>query len=212
MSDWETLRGQVRAGLNIMLSGIPWWTTDIGGFHGGRPDDPGFRELLVRWFQYGLFCPLFRLHGVREPRSTEPYFTGAANEVWSFGEEAYGIITGLLALRERLRPYIMEQMALASERGLPPMRPLFFDYPADQACADIEDEFLFGGDVVAAPVLHPGARERRVYLPGAASWLDAWTGKAARSGEWFQAEAPLQRIPVYAREGAPVLSAFRQGD
>ena len=97
-SSFESMRNQLAAGLNMGIAGIPWWTTDIGGFHGGYPDDPEFRELLVRWFQYGTFCPVMRLHGDREPHS-EPLGTkggricpsGADNEVWSFGEEAYEI-------------------------------------------------------------------------------------------------------------------------
>src|SRR5581483_912094 len=129
----------VRAGLNIGLSGIPWWTTDIGGFYGGEPESPAFRELLIRWFQYGTFCPLFRLHGYRvaEPGESTMLSTGGPNEVWSFGDEAYEIIKDLLFLRERLRPYIREQMQLAHEKGIPPMRPLFFDFPKDEACASL---------------------------------------------------------------------------
>ena len=114
-STFEALGAQVRAGLNIGLSGIPWWTTDIGGFHGGDPESPYFRELIVRWFQYGVFCPLFRLHGMRQP--TVGWDAGGPNEVWSFGDEAYAIIRDLLFLRERLKPYILAQMAAAAETG-----------------------------------------------------------------------------------------------
>ena len=128
-STFEALAAQVRAGLNIGLSGIPWWTSDIGGFHGGDPESPYFRELIVRWFQYGVFCPLFRLHGMRQP--TIGWDAGGPNEVWSFGDEAYAIIRDLLFLRERLKPYILAQMAAAAETGAPPMRPLFFDFPDD---------------------------------------------------------------------------------
>lgn len=173
-STFEVLAEQVRAGLNIGLSGIPWWTTDIGGFHSGDPRTPYFRELIVRWFQYGVFCPLFRLHGVRQPAGDK---SGSDNEVWSFGEQAYPIITGILNLRERLRPYIMEQMRAAHEHGTPPMRPLFFDFPADAECAAVEDQFMFGPDILVAPVVEEGQRQRRVYLPAGASWTDAWTGE-----------------------------------
>ena len=114
-STFEALAAQIPAGLNIAISGIPWWTTDIGGFKGGDPSSPYFRELVVRWFQFGVFCPLFRLHGVREPGPlVGSEQTGAPNEVWSFGDEAYGIIREQLAIRERLRPYVMDQMATAS--------------------------------------------------------------------------------------------------
>lgn len=199
-STFEALQAQVRAGLNMGLSGIPWWTSDIGGFRGGDPSTPYFRELIVRWFQYGAFCPLFRLHGHRQPNSSD--FNGAPNEVWSFGEEAYEIIAELLRLRERLRPYIMEQMKQAHTKGTPPMRPLFFDSYHDPTCFAIEDEFMFGPDLLVAPVLHEGARSRQVYLPDGSTWTDAWSGVSLRGGQWNAADAPLCRIPLYLRDGA----------
>jgi alpha-D-xyloside xylohydrolase len=195
-STFEALQDQVRAGLNIALSGIPWWTTDIGGFFDGDPDSPYFRELIVRWFQYGVFCPLFRLHGYRLPEGSK---TGGPNEVWSFGERAYEIITGLLSLRERLRPYIMEQMQLAHEKGTPPMRPLFFDLPDDDGCIGVDDQFMFGPDLLVAPVLHQRARSREVYLPAGTSWTNPWTEETLEGGQWVTADAPLDRIPVYLR-------------
>jgi alpha-D-xyloside xylohydrolase len=206
-STFEALQAQVRAGLNMGLSGIPWWTTDIGGFRGGDPATPYFRELIVRWFQYGVFCPLFRLHGHRQPNGTD--FSGAPNEVWSFGEEAYAIIADQLKLRARLRPYIMAQMRLAHATGAPPMRPLFFDFHNDPACFEIEDQFLFGPDLLVAPVLCDGARSRRVYLPAGAAWADVWSGVEHAGGHWVIAEAPLDRIPLYLRDGArlPILAS-----
>ncbi|HEX3788728.1 MAG TPA: TIM-barrel domain-containing protein [Pseudonocardiaceae bacterium] len=202
---WESLRTQVRAGLNVAMSGIPWWTTDIGGFHGGDPDSPVFRELIVRWFQYGAFCPLFRLHGFRDPRMPlGEEMTGGPNEVWSFGDEAYARITAVLALRERLRPYLAAQMRTAHETGLPPMRPLFVDHPADVTAWSVEDEFLLGPDVLVAPVLYPGTSTREVYLPVGALWVDAWTGISYEGGSTVRVDAPLDQIPVFLRDGAEV--------
>lgn len=202
-STFEALQVQVRAGLNMALSGIPWWTTDIGGFYGGDIESPSFRELIIRWFQYGVFCPIFRLHGYRNPERdvTSMIDTGGPNEVWSFGEQAYTIIKDLLFLRERLRPYISQQMRLAQEKGIPPMRPLFFDFPADDRCYAIEDQFLFGPDLLVAPILSEGARSREVYLPVGTNWTDAWSGQLIAGGEQITAVAPLERIPVYMREG-----------
>jgi alpha-D-xyloside xylohydrolase len=204
-STFEDLRRQIPAGLNIGLSGIPWWTTDIGGFKNGDITSPSFRELIVRWFQFGVFCPVFRLHGIREPGTmVGSEQTGAPNEVWSFGDEAYAIIRQLLFLRERLRPYVMEQMRVAHETGLPPMRPLFLDFPADPVSWETEDQFLFGSDVLVAPVVTEGARERRVYLPagpGGTTWQDAWTGAEYQGGGWITAPAPLDTIPVFLRAG-----------
>jgi alpha-D-xyloside xylohydrolase len=204
-STWEDLQQQVRAGLNIALSGIPWWTTDIGGFFGGEIDTPYFQELIVRWFQYGAFCPLFRLHGWRNsslahPETCDPT-RGGPNEVWSFGERAGGIIRELLFLRERLRPYLMQQMRLASAKGTPPMRPLFFDFAADEKCAAVDDQFMFGPDLLVAPVLHAGVTKRKVYLPAGVEWTDAWTGKKFPGGRTVVAAAPLDKIPLYLKNG-----------
>jgi alpha-D-xyloside xylohydrolase len=201
-STFEDLRRQISAGLNIGLAGIPWWTTDIGGFKNGDINDPSFRELIVRWFQFGVFSPVFRLHGIRQPGTMiGSEQTGAGNEIWSFGDEDYEMLRPLLFLRERLRPYIMEQMRVAHETGLPPMRPLFVDFPDDPLVWDVEDQFLFGGDIVVAPVYVEGARERQVYLPAGTDWRNAWTGADHQGGQWITAAAPLDTIPVYLRAG-----------
>jgi alpha-D-xyloside xylohydrolase len=204
-STWEDLQQQVRAGLNIAMSGIPWWTTDIGGFFGGEIDTPYFQELIVRWFQYGAFCPLFRLHGWRNSSLTHPETSdptrGGPNEVWAFGERAYGIIREILFLRERLRPYIMQQMKLASMKGTPPMRPLFFDFAGDKNCAEVDDQFLFGPDLLVAPVLQSKVSKRKVYLPAGATWTDAWTGKKFKGGQTITADTPLEKIPLYLKNG-----------
>jgi alpha-D-xyloside xylohydrolase len=209
---FASLRAQVSAGLNTALSGLPWWTTDIGGFHGGDPEDPEFRELIVRWFQYGAFCPLFRLHGFREPRM--PFGldqTGGPNEVWSFGAEAFGCIREMLLLRERLRPYVMEQMRVAHAEGLPPMRPVFVDFPGDPRAWEVQDAFMFGPWLLVAPVTRYRARERRVYLPAGSRWADAWTGDGFDGGQEITVAAALDRIPVFLRDGAdlPIAAAPR---
>ncbi|MEP7288582.1 MAG: TIM-barrel domain-containing protein [Chloroflexota bacterium] len=205
-STFEALQAQMRAGLNMAVSGIPWWTTDIGGFHGGNPQHPEFRELIVRWFQYAVFCPLFRLHGHRQPTTSQ--FVGADNEVWSFGEAAYEIIKDLLMLRERLRPYIMQHMQIAQDQGIPPMRPLFVDFYADANCTTIDDQFMFGSDLLIAPVVHQGERVRNVYLPALSHWTDVWTGQTLDGGKWISANAPLDRIPVYLRDNSGLLKVF----
>jgi alpha-D-xyloside xylohydrolase len=208
-STFEELQAQVRAGMNIGISGIPWWTTDIGGFHGGDPESAYFRELIVRWFQFGTFCPLFRLHGFRLPSDLNRYWiSGGPNEVWSFGDEAYEIISDLLHLRERLRPYIMAQMTAAHKKGTPPMRPLFYDFPDDAAAWEIEDQFMFGTDILVAPVLFEGATNRKVYLPTGNSWRNPWSGESFNGGQWIMATAPLHQIPLYLRGDAilPIIS------
>lgn len=208
-SSFESLRNQFKAGLNMGLSGIPWWTTDIGGFHGGNPDDPSFRECIIRWFQYGAFCPVFRLHGDREPHS-EPLGTsggglcnsGADNEVWSYGEEAYEIFKKYMFIRERLRPYITQLMKAAHEKGTPPMRPLFYDFPDDQEAWNVEDVFMFGPDLLVAPILYEGTRVRKVYLPKGSTWKEVHTGQIYEGGSLIESEAPLEVIPLFLRDDA----------
>ena len=196
-STFVSLRAQVKAGLNISLSGIPWWTHDIGGFRGGDPTVASFRELVVRWFQFGAFCPIFRLHGHRLPNTDD--FNGGPNEVWSFGEEAYQILKHYLLMRERLRPYIMKQMHHAHETGIPLMRPLFVDFPSDTICYEVEDQYMFGPDLLVAPVLEADARSRKVYLPVNDIWKNAWTDQTYQGGQWITVEAPLDQIPLFLR-------------
>jgi alpha-D-xyloside xylohydrolase len=198
-STFEALQAQVRAGLNVAMSGIPWWTTDIGGFHGGDISTDYFRELIVRWFQYGVFCPIFRLHGYRLPADEPLPASGAGNELWSFGDDVYEILRELLFLRERLRPYIQEQMQTAAQKGIPPMRPLIIDFSSDPVCETIDDEFMFGPEILVAPVLYERARERDVYLPAGTHWMAAASGANYAGGQWITAAAPLDTIPVFLR-------------
>ncbi len=206
-STFDFLQYQMAAGLNVGLSGIPWWTTDIGGFTGGDIHDPKFHELLIRWFQFGLFCPVTRLHGFRDPIDftisnaarmwNQPFGSGAENELYSYGEDVYKILKGLVDTRETLRPYVTEQMVKAHEKGTPVIRPLFYDNPEDETCWDINDEYMFGPDILVAPVLYEGMRERDVYLPAGRTWKEVQTGKVYEGGVTVRCEAPLAVIPVF---------------
>ncbi|MDR1176820.1 MAG: glycoside hydrolase family 31 protein [Treponema sp.] len=208
-SSFESFRNQLAAGLNMGIAGIPWWTTDIGGFHGADIKAPAFHELLVRWFQWGCFCPVMRLHGDRNPHKPPlgtsgggMFGSGAENEVWSFTEEVYEICRKYLLLREKLRPYIREQMKAAHEKGTPVMRPLFYDFPGDGQAWETEDEYMFGPDYLVAPILYPGKTDREVYLPAGTRWTDCWSGEQYDGGISITAPAPLDRIPVYSRNNA----------
>lgn len=207
-SSFESMRNQIAAGLNMGLAGIPWWTTDIGGFHGGNPDDPAFRELFVRWFQWGTFCPVMRLHGDREPRQPQYGTTGgatcrsgAANEVWSYGEEVYEICKKYMQIREELRPYTRQVMKEAHEKGTPVMRTLFYEYPDDPVCWEVEDEYFFGSDILVAPVCYAGEKTRKVYLPGQVIWIEDETKQEYGGGQWVEVEAPIERMPVFRKKG-----------
>jgi alpha-D-xyloside xylohydrolase len=208
-SSFDSLRKQMKAGLNIAMCGIPWWTTDIGGFINGDPGSPEFRELIVRWFQYGAFCPIFRLHGYRLPYKKRDLFnpvaksySGGPNEVWSFGEEAYEIIVALIKKRYSMIPYLMAHMKKASETGTPVMRPLLFDFPSDPQVYSIGDEYMFGSDLLVAPVIAAGARERSVYLPAGETWTDMAKGTRISGGETVTVPAPLDTIPLFLRANA----------
>ena len=205
-SSFSSMRNQLAAGLNMGMAGIPWWTTDIGGFHGGDPNDPAFRELFVRWFQWGTFCPVMRLHGDREPR--QPQFgttggaaccSGAANEVWSYGEEVYKICVKYMGMREEMRGYTRELMQESHETGAPVMRTLFYEFPEDRTCWEVEDEYMYGSRYLVAPVLEAGVKSRRVYLPAGCSWQLQETGEVYAGGKWADIPVTLETMPVFIR-------------
>ncbi|MCL2833474.1 MAG: glycoside hydrolase family 31 protein [Treponema sp.] len=208
-SSFSTLRNQLAAGLNMGIAGIPWWTTDIGGFHGGNIKDPAFHELLVRWFEWGCFCPVMRLHGNREPIKPQYGTTGGAtcrsgadNEVWSYTDEVYAICKKYLFIRESLKPYISELMKSAHEKGSPVIRPLFYEFPQDSKAWETENEYMFGPNYLVAPVLYPNQRDREIYLPAGANWTCVWTGKTYGGNSRITVPAPLDVIPVFSRDGA----------
>jgi len=216
-SSFDSMRNQLSAGLNMAIAGIPWWTMDIGGFHGGNVDDPEFHELMIRWFQWAVFTPILRMHGFRDP-VVEPEIafrdgiaqcnTGSGNELWSFGEATYAILEKHLRLRERLRPYVLEQMKAAHEHGTPLMRPLFYDFPEQEAAWRIDDQYLFGPDILVAPVFAAGQTERTVVFPAGVRWVDPFTGQAHAGGGATVCEAQIESIPVFVREGSGVARLF----
>lgn len=209
-SDWETFRRQLCAGLNMGIAGIPWWTTDIGGFSGGCPEDPAFRELLVRWFEWGAFCPVMRLHGDREcdDRSvlrkdgSHSLYTGGDNEIWSFGQENEKILAAYIRLREAMRPYTRELMREAHELGRPVMRTMFYEFPQDPVCWELQEQYMYGSKLLVAPVMHPDQKELSVYLPGGHSWSALWSGAVFKGGQWVTVDTPLEVIPVFCMDGA----------
>lgn len=213
-SSFRSMREQLCAGLSASISGIPWWTCDIGGFIGGWTEKPEFRELLVRWFQWGAFLPIFRLHGERLPHwpndsmvyhtdeNELSFGTGADNEVWSFGEDNYPILVKYLNLRETLKPYIKNAMQQAHENGTPVMRPLFYAFPKDSNAWNVEDSYMFGDDILVSPVCEAGVTQKTVYLPSGESWREVATGKIYQGGQSVLAHAPLDVIPLFVKAQA----------
>ncbi len=191
-SNYLNYKRQIPAGLNFSLSGIPYWTTDIGGFTSADPNDPAYRELFVRWFQYGTFCPVFRVHGTR---------ANDQNELWSYGPEAQAILTDYDRLRYEMLPYIYSLAWKITSDNYTLMRPLVMDFASDERVLDIGDQYLFGPALLVNPVTEPGVPTRRLYLPKA-RWYDFWTGAALEGGKTVDAPAPLARIPLYVRAGS----------
>ncbi|KAJ4983612.1 glycosyl hydrolase family 31 [Stagonosporopsis vannaccii] len=208
-SSWTSFRNQLAAGLSMGIAGIPWWTTDIGGFHGGDPNDPQFRELFVRWFQWGAFCPVMRLHGDREPRQAKVGNTGGAscrsgadNEVWSYGPEVFEVCKKYMELREELRPYTRKLMKEAHEKGTPVMRTLFYEFPEDSICWEIEEQYMYGDEYLCCPVLREGQIEMNLYLPkltDGTRWTRLWSEETFKGGTYIIAKCPLREMPVFHR-------------
>jgi|KBSSwiStaDraftv2_1062776.scaffolds.fasta_scaffold00183_43 alpha-D-xyloside xylohydrolase len=196
LSDWPSFKRQIPAGLNFSVSGLPYWTTDIGGFiSGGDLSDPKFRELFVRWFQFGTFSPVFRVHGTR--------YNPDENELWSYGPEAGKILLEYDNLRYRLLPYIYSLAWKTSSESYTPMRPLVMDFRTDLNAQNVGDQFMYGPAFLVNPVTEQGATTRRVYFPQA-KWYDFWTGSPAESGGFADVTSPLDRMPLYVRAGSIV--------
>ena len=211
VSTFESLSQQVKAGLNMAMCGIPWWNTDIGGFYGGDTQSDTFRELIVRWFQYGVFSPVMRLHGNRnrhgEKKRDVKEPSGDANEIWSFGERNFGILKDLIFLRERLRPYIEKHMAVASKNGVPIMRPMFFDYPDDEICYSLGEQYMFGDDIIFAPIVNEGQTEKQVYLPEG-EWVLTKNEQPYPAG-WHTVKTEIDEFIAFVRKGSEVLDCFK---
>ncbi len=210
-ASWNSFKQQIPAGLNYMATGNPYWTVDVGCFFIGSDPrwfrkgefpagvaDEGFREFYTRMFQYGTFLPVLRSHGTETPR-----------EIWQFGEEGtpyYDAILKMIKLRYSLLPYTYSMAAAQTNSGFSMARPLAFDFPEDKNVFDIKDQYMFG-DIMVCPVTDPGVTSRRVYLPRTkGGWIDFWTGRRMKDGETAEAEAPLERLPLFVKGGSIVIT------
>ncbi len=188
---WPVLAHQIPAGLNFCLAGIPYWNTDIGGFFGSNPADPKFCELFTRWFQFGAFCPMFRVHGTDQPK-----------ELWRFNPDTFKILRAYDQLRYRLLPYIYSLAWSVTHDNSTMMRGLVFDFASDPKVFDIPDQFMFGPAIMVNPVTKPAAQTRSVYLPAGANWFDFWTGKTFSGGQSVDMPSPIQTLPLLVRAGS----------
>ncbi len=207
---WEDMKAQISAGLNFAMSGIPYWTMDIGGFcverryemgqyefdRTGREnaDNKEWRELNARWYQFGAFCPLFRTHGqfpYREPWNIAPE-----------GHPAYQSMTYYNKLRYNLMPYVYSLAGMTYFNDYTIMRALVMDYGKDTKVNNIGDQYMFGPALMVCPVYEYGARDRDVYFPETSGWYDFYTGQYITGGQTRKVPAPYERIPLFVREGA----------
>ncbi|MBE5928776.1 MAG: glycoside hydrolase family 31 protein [Lachnospiraceae bacterium] len=213
-STYDALRMSIKTGLSMTMCGIPWWNSDIGGFFNGDIESDYFRELIVRWMQFGIFCPVTRIHGTRnrvkdQAPAAEGILaeTGGYNELWSFGEEAYERLVKLVNLRERLKPYVCKYMDIASETGVGIMRPMFLEYPDDKQCYTLEDQYMFGEDILFAPIVNQGQTEREVYLPKG-KWIDVNTKEVVHGEKWITCTADLDTFIAFVKEGSKIIEVF----
>lgn len=198
VSDWDVLRNQIPAALNISLTGIPYWNSDIGGFFSDRkfPEgvkDPAFHELYVRWMQFAAFTGMMRSHGTNTPR-----------EIFMFGERGYWAFDAqekMINLRYRLLPYIYSTSWEVTSNGGSLMRALFSDFPEDKKVTDIGDEYMFGKSILVVPVISE-VKRRSLYLPEGTQWIDFWTGEKQKGGQEIIREAPIDIIPLYVKAGS----------
>ena len=207
-STFEAFYDQLQAGLNMGLAGIPWWTTDIGGFMTDDVNDPDFQQLLIRWYEFAVYSAVFRMHGDRGPHNIPPLddrdfgggylYTGQSNELWSYGEENYQIMKKYYDIRIRMHDYIKQLYDEASENGSPLIRTMFYEFPDDKKCWELQDQYMFGSEYLVAPIFHLNEFKREVYLPEG-RWEDTRDGKVYEGGQTIRAAAPIDSIPVFKK-------------
>ena len=215
-ASWNSFRKQIPAGLNFMATGCPYWSVDVGSFFtapdrwhrwfcvGEFPEgcnDPNYREYYTRMFQWGTFLPMLRSHGTDTPR-----------EIWRFGEPGtpfYDAILDMIRLRYSLIPYIYSMAAMTTQQSYTMARLLAFDFAKDPQVLDLKDEYMFGPAFLVCPVTTPAAKAgecvtRHTYLPQGAKWYDFWTNNLQEGGQWIEAAAPINQLPLFVRAGSIV--------
>lgn len=207
-STFEAFEDQLQCGLNMGLAGIPWWTTDVGGFMTDDVNDPDFQQLLIRWYQFAVYSAVLRMHGDRGPYNIPPLdtrdwgggylHTGQPNELWSYGEKNYAIMKKYYDIRISLHDYIKKLYDEASENGSPLIRTMFYEFPEDAACWELKDQYMFGEKYLVAPIFHLNQFEREVYLP-AGQWKLTSTGEVFAGGRIVKVDAPIEYTPVFER-------------
>ncbi len=204
-STFEAFADQLQCGLNMGLAGIPWWTTDIGGFMTDDVNDPDFRQLLIRWYQFAVYSPVLRMHGDRGPYNIPPLddrdwgggylHTGQPNELWSYGEDNYVIMKKYYGIRIGMHEYIKKLFEEAHTNGSPLLRAMFYEFPDDERCWELQDQYMFGEKYLVAPILRLNEWKRDVYLP-AGKWKLTSTEEIFEGGRTISVDAPIDYMPV----------------
>lgn len=207
-STFEAFYDQLQCGLNMGLAGIAWWTTDIGGFMTDDVNDPDFRQLLIRWYQFAVYSAVFRMHGDRGPYDIPALddrdwgggylHTGQPNELWSYGEDNYKIMKKYYDIRISMHDYIRDLYREASENGSPLIRTMFYEFPEDKTCWELQDQYMFGSRYLAAPIFALNQFERDVYLP-AGNWKLTSDGSVYEGGQTVHVAAPIDYMPVFEK-------------
>ena len=207
-STFEAFYDQLQCGLNMGLAGIPWWTTDIGGFMTNDVEHPYFRQLLIRWYQFAVFSAVFRMHGDRGPYNIPALddrdwgggylHTGQPNELWSYGEENYEIMKKYYDIRISMHDYIKKLYEEAHTNGAPLIRAMFYEFPDDEKCWDIQNQYMFGEKYLCAPIFEYNCFEREVYLPKG-SWKLTSTGDIFNGEQMVKVDAPVDYMPVFEK-------------
>lgn len=212
-SSFESLERQIQVSISIGLSGIPWWTSDIAGFHSGDSTKKSFKELMIRWFQYATFSPILRMHGDRQPHTQRIgdsggglRTSGGPNEIWSYGEEVEEILTRFIRIRDNLKEYIESVYQESFEKGYPIIRSLFFEFPKDSKTWEETTNYMFGSELLVAPVVKQGITEMEVYLPKGTNWIEVFSKEKYTGGETYKIPLSMDNLPVFCKEKTKILN------
>lgn len=210
-SSFDSFKRQIQIGISMGISGIPWWTSDIAGFHSGDSESSAFKELMIRWFQFAVFSPILRMHGDRQPHTQRigpdgggVRTSGGPNEIWSFGEEVETILSRFIKIREQLKEYISDLYKESSEKGYPLIRSMFFEFPHDSKSWEDTTQYMFGSDLLIAPVVEEGIEEMEVFLPQGQIWREVFTGKKYTGGKSYTIPVTIETIPVFSKQGTTI--------
>ena len=208
-SSFNSLQRQIQISISMGLTGIPWWTSDIAGFHSGDSNSHHFKELMIRWFQFAVFSPILRMHGDRQPHTQKigesgggVRTSGGPNEIWSFGKEVEDILIRYTKIRENLKGYIETIFEESTKYGYPIIRSLFFEFSEDEKAWEDTTNFMFGNSLLVAPITEENIKSVDVYLPKKNNWVEVFTGKKFIGGKTYSIDVSIDNIPVFCKENS----------